>query len=200
MDNWSFGHLNFWTSELLDNWTFWQLNFWTFELKISCPRVRLSKVQLSIVQLSLPTTREQTTYLLTTELLKTELLDNWSFGQLNRSSDVQKFSCPTVQMPNRSVVQKIRNLEFSCLKFRCPALILEIKRILMVTWASLRWKGKNERGGAFPSSHSTSQTLRLEVSKLLHEIWTLHQSHIRKMEIAKDLIFESSRSFLIGAR
>ena len=58
-------------------------------------------------------------------------------------------------------------------------------------------KRKYESGRALPSRHSAAEALSLEVPELLHEVAGLHESHVGKVEVAEDLIFEPAGSLLV---
>lgn len=68
------------------------------------------------------------------------------------------------------------------------------------TWTGLRRERENERRAALASCDGTAERLRLEAPQLLHEVGRLHESHVGKMEVAKDLILEATGALLTGAR
>jgi hypothetical protein len=64
----------------------------------------------------------------------------------------------------------------------------------------LRRKWKDECGAALAAGDGTAERLRLEAPELLHEIGRLHQSHVGKVQVAKDLILEATGTLLAGTR
>jgi hypothetical protein len=64
----------------------------------------------------------------------------------------------------------------------------------------LRRQWKNKRGGAFPPSDCTAQTLRFETAELLHKIGAFHESDVRKVQVTEDLVLEATRSLLVWTR
>lgn len=70
----------------------------------------------------------------------------------------------------------------------------------LLTGTSLWGQREDKSGGAFPPSHSTAQTLRLETAELLHEVRAFHEGDVREVEVTQDLVLEATRPFLVRAR
>lgn len=66
-----------------------------------------------------------------------------------------------------------------------------------LTGTRLWRKRKDQSGRGFPSRYGTAQALGFKGSQLLHEIRTLHKSHVSEVQVTKDVIFETASSFLV---
>ncbi|MFN9898969.1 MAG: hypothetical protein ACK55Z_09295, partial [bacterium] len=64
--------------------------------------------------------------------------------------------------------------------------------------AGLRRQREDQGGGALAPCHGAAQALRLEIAQLLHKIRALHERHVRKVEVAEDLVLEAACPLLVG--